>query len=125
MAFDIFQSRRTYNIKCTWWSRDERDEYPTDEYKSKRIPSGYFWAKEVNAEQVKNNVVGGTFRFDVTHVTIKTPDNCSGIKSEDIIEYQGSLWRVDDIQKKKARMQSTEFSKVDYVPHYWYLSLVK
>ena len=125
MGLDLFQSRRNYNQLCKWWSRDERDEFESDELVHKRVPSGSFWAKEVNAEELKNNVINGSVMFDSSRVTIKSPDNCEGLKNNDLVEYQGCLWRVDNVQKKKARIQNSEFAADSVVSHYWYLNLVK
>ena len=125
MSFDLFQSRRNYNEPCRWWSRNENEEYDEDEYVYKRVPSGSFFAKEVNAETDDNNIIGGVFMVDRNSVTIASPDNLDGIKDRDWIEYQGELWRVDNIQKRKARMQNSEFAADRNVSHYWYLSLIK
>lgn len=125
MSFDLFQSRRNFNEKCRWWSRNESDKYDESELIYKRIPSGTFCAKEVNAEVKDDNVINGIFMVSRTQVTIESPDNLSGIKNEDIVEYQGDLWRVANLQKKKSRIQNTEFSKVEEISHFWYLSLIK
>ena len=125
MAFDLFQSRRNYNEPCKWWSRNESDDYDEDVYVYKRIPTGTFFAKEVNAETDDNNIIGGIFMIDRDSVTIVSPDNLDGIKDRDWVEYQGNIWRVDSVQKRKARMQNSEFVSDRNVSHYWYLSLIK
>ena len=125
MSIDIFQSRRNYNEICRWWSRNENDEYSTNELISKRIESGSFCAKEVSPIQLMNTSLSGVFRIDSTHTTIKSPDNLENIKADDLVEYQGELWRVDDIQKSKAKIQNTLYAYDRNCSHFWYLSLRK
>ena len=123
MSFDLFQSRRNYNDSCRWWSRNEDDENEPNELIYKRVPTGYFYAKEVSSEQLRNLNLSGMFRIDSTHTTIKTPDNLDGIKVDDLVEYQEELWRVDNIQKSKAKMQNTYYAKDKYCSHFWFLEL--
>lgn len=125
MAFDLFQSRRNYNIRCRWWTRNESDKYDESEYIYKRIPNGTFWAKEINAEVTDDNIINGMFLVSRTQVTIESPDDLSSIENDDLVEYQGSLWKVSNIQKRKSRIQNTEFAKVEKISHFWYLSLIK
>lgn len=131
MSFDLFQQRRNFNARCMWWSRDEGDEYEEDELVYKRIPNGYFYAKEINAETKDNNVLGGVIMVDRTSVTIESADDLIDIQSQIqaknnvLVKYQGDLWRVESVQKKKARIQNSEFGKPTHVSHYWYLNLVK
>lgn len=132
MAFDLFQSRRNQNERCRWWSREESEDYEEDELIFKRIPSGTFYAKEVNAETQDDNVLANVFMLDKTSVTIMSSDDLTSlynqkldIRNKVIVEYQGEIWRVDNVQKRKARIQNTEFGRADRVSHYWYLSLIK
>ena len=125
MSFDFFQPRRNFNEHCRWWSRNESDTYEDNELKYKRVPNGHFFAKEVDAETNDRNIIGGIFMIDRTRITIESPDNLSDIKSNDIVEYQGEFWRVDNVQKKKSRQQNSEFVNSNNVSYYWYLSLIK
>lgn len=132
MGFDLFQSRRNMNESCRWWSRNDSDEISDNELRYRRVPRGYFMAKEVNAEVQDDNVIAGTFMTDKTSVTIMSSDDLSDLYNENeditnkvLVEYQGDIWRVDNVQKRKARIQNTEFGRVDKVSHYWYLSLIK
>ena len=125
MSVDIFQSRRNYNEFCRWWSRNESDDIEPNELAMKRVASGSFCAKEMSPIQLMNTNLGGTFRIDSTHTTIKSPDNLDGIKADDLVEYQGELWMVDDIQKSKARMQGTYYGNDRNCSHFWYISLRK
>lgn len=122
---DLRQSRNTYWEEARWWSRDVRDMNESDELIMKRNESGRFKAKEIVAEQMSNNVVGGSFMIDKTTVTLKTPDNLTGIKNNDLVEFRGEKWIVIDAQKKKAKVQQTYFLKSECCSHLWYLELRK
>lgn len=122
---DRFQSHATYNEKCRWWARNENDDYPPEELVMKRIASGSFWAKEVSPASLRNNILGGVFLFDNTHITIKSPDNLANIKSEDLVLFRGEYWLVVSVQRSKARNQNTYFGKDKDCSHYWYLELRK
>lgn len=125
MGFDIFQSRRNYNICCRWWSRAQYADIEEDELVYNRVPSGTFWAKEVNAEATTDNVIGGVFMLERTTVTIKSPDDLSPIKSKDLVEYQGEKWVVVSVQKSKAKVQNTYYAEDKNCSHFWYLELRK
>lgn len=132
MSFDLFQTRRNMNEECRWWTRNESDDIEEDELVYKRVPRGFFYAKEVNAEVQDDNVIGGVFMTDKTSVTIMSSDDLSDlyndkqdIRNRVLVEYQGEYWRADNVQKRKARIQNTEFGKSSEVSYYWYLSLIK
>lgn len=125
MGFDLMQSRNTYNETCKWWTRNEDDEYTSDELVMKRVPSGHFQAKEINPESKQNRIVGNAFMFDRTNITIKSPDNLEKIKNNDIVLFRGEKWIVSSVQKTKARAQRTFFALDKHISHYWYLELRK
>lgn len=132
MSFDIFQSRRNANEECRWWIRNDNEEIDEDELVYKRVPRGTFCAEEVTAEVQNDNSIAGVYMADKTSVTLKSPDDLTDmyVQTQDItnkalVEYQGEIWRVEDVQKKKARIQNSEFGKVSTISHFWFLSLIK
>ena len=130
MGRDLFMSVSGYNVLCRWWKRNERDDENSDysnadELIHKRIPKGSFWAKEESPEIDRDNIVGGVFLMDSTHVTLKTPDNCEGLESKDLVEYEGEIWIVDSVQKRKPRKQNTYFARDKHCSHFWYIELRK
>lgn len=125
MSFDLFQSRRNYNEPCRWWSRSEDDRYEDGELIMKRVPTGTFMAKEVAPEQLKDTVIAYSFMFEQGTITIKSPDNLMGIKSKDLVEFQGEKWIVVNVQKSKAKIQNTQYAANRNCSHYWYLELRK
>lgn len=122
---DIFQSRRDYNEPCKWWSRDENDDNEANALIMKRVPTGIFMAKEVGAEQLRNQVIFDSFMFGQGSVTIKSPDNLTGIKANDLVEYQDEKWLVINVQKIKAKKQNSYYAKDTNCSHYWFLELRK
>ena len=125
MSTDIFQSRRNYNEDCRWWTRNENDMADESELVMKRVASGSFCAKEMSPIQLMEVNLGNSFRIDSTHTTIKSPDNLEGMKADDLVEYQGEIWIVDDIQKSKAKLQNTYYAADKNCSHFWYIALRK
>ena len=125
MPVDLFQSRRTFHEMCQYWRRNESDEYAPDRIVFNRVADGIFWAKEVSSEEERNNIVGGVFMFDSSHITIQTPDDLENLKSEDIVLYNDEIWIIVNIQKRKARINQNEYAKDKFCSHYWYLDLRK
>lgn len=125
MSFDLFQSRRTYNEPCKYWTRNESDEHTSDELIMNRVPSGTFMAKEITAENIQNTQIGNTFMFDRSNITIMTPDNVYGIKNNDLVMFQGEKWIVVDVQKRKAHMQQSQFASDRHCSHFFYIELRK
>jgi hypothetical protein len=60
---------------------------------------------------------------DRTTVTIRTPDDVTGIKNNCIVLYEGFAWRVVSVQRKNIRNGMTEFAEENDVPHFYYLQL--
>ena len=125
MGFDLFQSRRTFNEQCKWWTRNEDEENESNELIMKRVPNGIFMAKEVSAEVFQNNTIGNTVMFDRTNITIQTPDNVFGLKNNDLVLYQGEQWIVNNVSKRKAHIQQSHFAPDKYCSHFWYIELRK
>ena len=125
MPFDLFQSRAGYDEMCRWWTRDERDQNTPDERIMQRIPSGTFMAQEVAPENYQDVIVAGTFMIDKATTVIKSADDLKDIKSEDIVEYQGEKWIVQNVQRTKAKKQNTMFADDKNCTHFWFLELRK
>lgn len=124
MSVDIFQSRRNYNEPCRWWSRNEHSEYDDDSLIMKRVPTGTFMAREVSPETSQNAVIA-SFMFEKNTITIKTPDDINGITRNDLVEFQGEKWIVENVQKSKAKIQNTQYALDKKCSHFWYLNLRK
>ena len=123
MSIDLFRSRRGFNEYCKWWTY-KKDVDPA-ELIHKQKPAGTFYAKEISAETYNDNVLGGVFHFDRTTTIIQSPDDLGKIKNNDVILYQGEIWFVKDVQKRKFRIQSTEFATDRNCSHNWYIEIRK
>lgn len=71
MAYDLFQSRRNYNNKCLWWSREVGEEYTPAEIIIKRAPEGCFMAKQENPFSQRENSIYNTFLLQKVHRLLK------------------------------------------------------
>ena len=107
---DIFTSRRTAFEKCKWWSQKNYTNKNTGRssyelFCHKNAPSGEFWAEEIEgiAETMS---ASGDVRFTRYTVTISTNDDVQNkIHKNDFVEYQGRIWRIENIANQKiARM---------------------
>lgn len=125
MGFDLFQGRRNYNEKCIWWARNEDDIYESQDLIMNRVPSGTFMAKEMSPETKDKGLVSNTFQYEKDNISIKSPDNLKDIKSNDLVYFRGECWIVNSVQRTKARLQSTVYTKDINCSHYWYLDLRK
>lgn len=123
MAIDIYQSRATYNEKVKWWSRDIRNRNEYDEIIMKKTPTGIFWAKETTPLRNDSQTIMGSIRVDQQTITIKTTDNLTEMKENDLVLFRGKKWIVLSIQMSKSKNQHTVFGTDKYCSHYWYLEL--
>jgi len=126
MPIDIYNSRATYNDKCTWWSRNESEEdIELDELVMKRVPTGSFMAKEVSPLRKQDAQIGGVFQVEKHTITIKSPDDLSSIVQKDLVKFRDEFWIVVSVQRSKSRNQNTFFASDKNCSHYWYLELSK
>lgn len=123
MSLDIFRSRRGYYEYCRWWTRKIDDNIENSELVSKKVPSGYFYAKEVGSESNNDNAITNVMLAERDTVVIKSPDNLTGIKVKDIVEFRGDFWRVKDVYRRRTRVQGSQFMDDKDLHYVWQLSL--
>lgn len=107
---------------CPFWVRNEDGVGNSEEYVYNRKPSGYFYAKEANAETNNTNIIVGSFMADQHMVMLKSADDLRDITENSIVRYNNCLWRVESIQKEPIRKESEFCSEMTY---YWYLQLIR
>lgn len=119
---DLNTSRRDMYLKCTYWSKDEDENYvDNSEIVYEKIPSGFFSAKEINSYQISNQVIDVAFMTEQQNINIITYDKISNLKINDIVKISGNdtIYRVDDIQiipnKKQRFFNKSNFSKTHYI----------
>ena len=119
MSVDIYNTRRGYFNKCKWWQRDE-DTSESNEIIIAKAPSGIFYAKESAAKTSQDKVINGMFLFDQDTITIESQDSLIGIKRGCLVEYNGSLWHLINVQESIVKKQREFTQKTSAT---WFLQL--
>lgn len=109
-CIDIFESRRTNFERVEFWKRDIRSDTPTSEIVSEKA-SGIFYAREVNSESSRNDIVSGSFMFDDSNIMLITNDDVRELSQNDVCKYDERLWNVVSVQRKRIKKRS-EFSRI-------------
>ena len=118
----MFTSRRDKHKLCLYWKQDESEYYDKNEIGHVKQPSGKFYAKETNAQQDGAQTVGGVFMIDSSVVSLKTDDNISNMRKNDIVKYNNEMWRVTNIQKRPIRKNNQFMKDMIYT---YYIDLKK
>ena len=96
-----FLSRKTYNAICEWWSRTTcKGQLALNKLGYELAPTGTFHAKDVSQFSF-NKKNEGDIRLSNSYVTIETPDDISAIMTDDLIRYQGIIYRVDNVTRRQ------------------------
>lgn len=117
-SIDLWASRRADFERCEWWKRDNNATKDLSHFVLEKKPQGVFYAQEANSESFKNSQYGGVFMSRETNITLKTSDTVNDIQEGDVVKFQGSLWRVTDVQVSEIHKQKQfldEVSKITYV----------
>lgn len=105
-----FLSRKTYNAVCEWWARTTcKGQLSLSKLGYEIAPSGSFHAKAVS-QFMFNKKNEGDIRISNNYVTVETPDNISAIATDDIVRFEGILYRVENISKRQIT-KTREFMK--------------
>ena len=97
-----FLSRKTYNCVCEWWSRSTfNGQIPLYKLATENVPSGKFHAKAVSPFMY-NTKLGGDVRVSNGYVTIESPDDLSFVRANDIVTFQGIIYRIENISKREV-----------------------
>ena len=103
---DLWQSRRDAFVPVEYWSQiDNEDLVSNSQISYNRLPTGTFMAKEVSSFTDDSQVVGETLMYDENTVNIYTRDKVSDLRVNDIVKYEGKIYRVDNIQKNYVKKQ--------------------
>lgn len=103
-------SRRSYPEICEWWQRTtSNQQLPLNKYYVELAPSGKFHAKEItNYSFDKREMMD--FRIGANSVTIESPDDISKIRVDDVVRFEGLMYRVQSKTKRKIR-KTREFMR--------------
>ena len=109
MAINLFHSRRTSYALCKYWKRKTNGYGDANELIHNEKPSGYFYAKPMSAKNKDLETLQGVMMYDKDSLTLKTTDDIKDLKAQDIIEFRGSLWFVDNVQDEEI-VKQTQFN---------------
>ncbi len=112
-SINIYGNHRTYYNKCKYWAvspknRNNNNIVYEDE------PSGTFMAKEKTAKFTKKDMIDENFMFDSSIITLETEDDIHLIKSGYLVMYEGTIWRIINVQKKKKNRRGQFISSRAY-----------
>ena len=116
---DMFTSRRDCFDDCRYWKKLEDDNMNYIDYEYEE-PSGFFAAKQITSIQNMPQVVAGLFMFDSNTVTLQSYEDLSELSRDDIVEFQGEIYRLQDIQAARLR-KTNQFT--DYGGKVYYMRL--
>lgn len=119
---NLRHSRRNMHNYCPFWLRDERGVGNAEEYIYNRVPSGFFYAKETEAESDNNTVLFGSFMADSHRVMLESVDDLNDLTENAIVKYKNEIWRVESLQKRMI-IKETQFSSIP--SYHWYIQLMR
>ena len=103
---DTWMTRRTNYIKCEWFNQIEDEEYVNlNEIRHLPSPAVIFYAKEVSGYSVDNQQFENLWMADSKRVTLTTNDDVKGMKNNDLVKFDGKIWRVDSVQPTPKNTQ--------------------
>lgn len=103
-GIDLNTSRRTYHTKCRYWKVNTKYKDKSELVHDKK-PFGIFFAKENNSWTSDNEIVNEVLMIKTSEISISTQDKNS-LEVNDIVDYNGDLWIVINVQRKKIKRQS-------------------
>lgn len=116
---DLYTSRREMFNRCEYYSQNEdEDIVDVNQIGYFDSPTGFFYAKEINAITVDNQVISEMFMAESISVVLFTYDDVDCLKRNDLVKYNGLIYRVDSIQIqpiKKQRQFRKNPSKARYI----------
>lgn len=116
---DLYASRRDRFIECKYWLKiKDKNIVKPNQIIFNTIPTGSFYAKEVNPYSKNNQVIAELFMLKEESVLISTCDDVSGLELNDRVEMDEKKYRVNSIQEspfKKNRQFSTSITKEYFI----------
>ena len=108
---DVFRSRRTAFVKCVFWnqktvvSRYGKVDYSVLAHDTE--PNGFFYAEQTNDITEAARDYPGNVRGTARTVSILTNDDVMGqIFRDDLVKFEGRIWRVESIALQKEWKRS-------------------
>ena len=119
---DLWQSRRDTFVQVKYWSQIDNDELvPNSRISYDTKHTRTFMAKEISVFTLDSQVLAETMMVDDQSITLFTRDKISNLRVNDLVEYDGKKFRVDNIQVNYIKKQR-QFMKKQRSAEY-YISL--
>jgi hypothetical protein len=115
---DLWSSRRDKFIECKYYSQNENDYVGDDEIAHFDTPTGIFFASEVGPKTSGSQVVAELFMVEEVTAVLKTEDDVSELKKNDIVAYEGKSYRVESVQKTVQNKQRNFLRKAYSATYY-------
>lgn len=115
---DLWSSRRDKFIECEYFSQIENDYVEDDEIAHFDVPTGKFYASEVGPKTSSLQVVAELFMVEEVTTVLKTEDDVSDLKKNDIVAYEGKSYRVESVQKTVQNKQRNFLRKAYSATYY-------
>lgn len=105
MSININNSRNKYKIRCKWWKAKTRlGSYQKLQYEDN--VKGIFYCCEHQPKNKTDQIDGDIVQIDYQTVVIETKDNVKGINHNDLVEYLGQKWIVENVQTQMISKRS-------------------
>lgn len=109
MSIDIYHSRRGKFRRCRYWVRDTSKNIDRSKFVLENKATGVFYAEEVDSIVNDQKQVLNVMMFDKNSVSLETRDEVDDISRGSIVEYNGDIWFVENVQFIPHKKE-TEFS---------------
>lgn len=114
---DPYHSRRTSFVKCYFWNQKQVvSKYGSIDYSvlaHDTEPTGFFYAEQTNDVTEAGRDMPGSIRGTARTVSILTNDDVMGqIFRDDLVRFEGRIWRVESIALQKEWKRS-QFLRVN------------
>ena len=106
---NLDNSRRSYNIKCKWWKSNIKAS-DLQKLGHNIKPEGIFYAREQQPSNKTEQFDSDIVKVDLQTTVIETQDNVKGISHECLVQYDGQIWIIDNVQSKMINKRS-EFDR--------------
>lgn len=114
---DIYQSRRKYPYRCTYWKRDLNGVMDNNTLIHEKTPDGVFYARIASSKYSDTQDVINVFHVAEQGLTLETQDIVS-LEKDDIVLFRGQHWLAgrinNDPVQKNAEFGAKE-SNITYI----------
>lgn len=108
---NVYLGNRAEFEKCKYWAKDT-DSKDIEDYVSETTPKGTISVSERTTHTHSTTQIDSFMGYRETlNLYTKSPNE---LVKQDIIEYQGEIWRVGDVQKTRIKRNSQYMKQTVY-----------